>query len=109
MSSVLSEQSIMMAERYLVHFDLSMFLVINLRVFSSAWSGRAMQSLSIARLSTQIVLNKTSKCSHRNNPETEHRLASQLESIQIKGVIQGSAVISFFGESAGTHLLSKTY
>ena len=99
----------MIAKRYLVHFDLSMFLVINLRVFSSAWSSRAMQSLSITRLLTKIVLNKTSKCSHRNNPETEHRMASQRESIQIKGVIQGSAVISFFGESAKTHLLSKTY
>jgi hypothetical protein len=60
-SSVLSGQSIMMAKRYLVHFNLSMFLVINLRVFSSAWSSRAMQSLSIARLLTKIVLNKTSK------------------------------------------------
>jgi hypothetical protein len=107
--SILSGQSIMTAKRYLVQFDLSMFLVINLRGFSSDWSSRAMQSPSIARLSTHIVLNKTSKCSHRNNPETEHRLASQLESIQIKGVIQGSAVISFFGESARTHLISKTY
>jgi hypothetical protein len=99
----------MIAKRYLVHFDLSMFLVINLRVFSSAWSSRAIQSLSIARLSIHIVLNKTSECSHRNNPETEHHMASQRESIQIKGVIQGSAVISLFGESARTYLLSKTY